>query len=261
VTEHAPILDVVVAIAQEAGRVILPYYEARVAALTKADGTPVTAADTAAESVILAALAQLTPGIPVVAEEMMASGATPRVGRRFWLVDPIDGTKEFIARTGEFTVNIGLIEDGVPILGVIHVPVTGDTYFGSGGAGGRAFRSRPGETPHPIRARPVPAGNRVALASRHSGIGERYERVLAELRAIERRVVGSSLKFCLLASGEADVYPRPGETNEWDTAAGHAIVLAAGGRVDGLDGHPLTYGKPGFLNKGFIAWGAAGPTP
>ncbi len=247
------LLPAIVELALAAGRVIQPLYDAHAAAVTKADGTPVTEADTAAERVILAGLATLTPDVPAVAEEMMAAGARPVVGRTFWLVDPLDGTKEFVARTGEFTVNIGLVVDGVPVLGVIHAPVTGETYAAAGGV---ATWAAAGAGPMPIRVRARPAQGVVCTVSRRHGSGGRTAAFLAELGATERLSMGSSLKFGLIARGLADVYPRFGETSEWDTAAGHAILSAAGGRVVDLDGRPLAYAKPGFRNVGFVAWGA-----
>jgi 3'(2'), 5'-bisphosphate nucleotidase len=247
------LLPAIVDLALAAGRVILPLYDAHAAPTTKADGTPVTEADTAAEGLILAGLADLTPDVPAVAEEMMAAGARPATGRTFWLVDPLDGTKEFVARTGEFTVNIGLVVDGTPVLGVIHAPVTGETYAA---AGGRATWAAAGAAPAPIRARSRPASDVVATVSRRHGAGGPTARFMAENGVTGRLSVGSSLKFGLIARGLADIYPRFGETSEWDTAAGHAILAAAGGRVDDLDGRPLAYGKPGFRNAGFVAWGA-----
>jgi 3'(2'), 5'-bisphosphate nucleotidase len=250
------LLSAIVDLAEAAGRVILPLYEARARAMTKADGTPVTEADVAAERLILAGLGRIAPTIPAVAEEMMADGGAPSVGDTFWLVDPLDGTKEFVARTGEFTVNIGLIAAGIPVLGVIHAPVTGETYAA---AGGRATYAATGESHAiPIAARAMPATGAVATVSRRHGSGGAGAAFLAERGILARTTVGSSLKFGLIARGLADVYPRFGETSEWDTAAGHAILMAAGGRVDGLDGRPLAYGKPGFRNTGFIAWGADG---
>jgi 3'(2'), 5'-bisphosphate nucleotidase len=260
VRDPADGIDDLTALAEEAGRAILGHYAAGAGAETKADGTPVTAADTDAEAIILAGLARLAPGIPAVGEEMMAAGARPAVGRRFWLVDPMDGTKEFLARTGEFTVNIALVEDGAPVLGVIHAPVAGDTYVG--GPAGAFLREAHGAQTRLV-ARAVPASALVGVASRRHAVGGRTDLRLAELGCTERRNVGSSLKFCLIARGEADVYVRYGETCEWDTAAGQAILEAAGGRVEDLQGRRLAYGKPGFLNTGFVAWGreAGGSEP
>ena len=260
------ILAVLKLIAERAGKVILAYYaEAEdIAVREKDDASPVTEADEAAETFILGALNTLTPDIPVVAEEAMAAGEVPEIeGNRFWLVDPLDGTREFLSRNGEFTVNIALIEDGQPAAGVVHAPamamtwagVCGDTEDGSKGSGRAVFA----ETDKPImdiRARPMPAEGAVVVASRRHGSGAELEKFLENYKVAERVTAGSSLKFCLVASGRADLYPRFGRTMEWDTAAGHAVLLAAGGQVCTLDGEPLDYGKPGFENPHFYAVGA-----
>ena len=260
------ILAVLKLIAERAGKVILAYYaEAEdIAVREKDDASPVTEADEAAETFILGALNTLTPDIPVVAEEAMAAGEVPEIeGNRFWLVDPLDGTREFLSRNGEFTVNIALIEDGQPAAGVVHAPamamtwagVCGDTEDGSKGSGRAVFA----ETDKPImdiRARPMPAEGAVVVASRRHGSGAELEKFLENYKVAERVTAGSSLKFCLVASGRADLYPRFGRTMEWDTAAGHAVLLAAGGQVYTLDGEPLDYGKPGFENPHFYAVGA-----
>lgn len=239
--------------AREAGARILELYEAGCGVSEKPDQSPVTEADLAAEAIILAALARFAPGIPVVAEESCAAGRVPQVGRRFFLVDPLDGTKDFVARGRDFTVNIALIEDGLPKLGVVQVPIDGTLYGGIVGKG--AWRER-GGVREPIRVRDVPADGPVALLSR-SHLTEPTIAWLDTRGIADRRPVGSSLKYCLIAAGEADLSVRHGPTSEWDTAAGHAVLLAAGGRMETLDGEPLTYGKPGFLNPGFIAWGRA----
>ncbi|HEX8573037.1 MAG TPA: 3'(2'),5'-bisphosphate nucleotidase CysQ [Allosphingosinicella sp.] len=225
----------------------------------KADGSPVTIADRRAEAIILERLAAAFPNIPVLAEEEAAAGRIPALGRRFFCVDPLDGTRGFVQRTGEFTVNIGLIEDGAPVAGVIYAPDPKSLYYGARGEGG--FRVEDGGEPEPIRTRTRPdrltavasrshASHGTAEKSGHLGIGEFV-------------ASSSSLKFCLVAEGTADVYPRHGQTAEWDTAAGQAILEAAGGRVMALDGEgreagPLRYGKIGdaFLNPPFIAWGS-----
>jgi 3'(2'), 5'-bisphosphate nucleotidase len=172
---------------------------------------------------------------------------------RFWLVDPLDGTKEFIRRNGEFTVNIALIEGDRALLGVVHVPVQGVTYAAAGA--GSATRRRGGEPAQPIGARTIPPRRPVIVHSRSHGDDERLARYVAEHTDAERRVAGSSIKFCLIAAGEADLYPRFGRTMEWDTAAGQAVLEAAGGAVTTLDGACLRYGKPGFANPDFIARG------
>jgi 3'(2'), 5'-bisphosphate nucleotidase len=252
------------AVALEAGALILRYYTEGAESHLKADGSPVTEADQAAEALILPALAQLLPGVPAVAEEAAAAGAVPNVGAgRFWLVDPLDGTKEFLNRNGEFTVNIALIEAGRPVLGVVLAPVLGDLYAGAEGLG--AVVSRAGGADHPITARPAPDADWIAVGSRSHGDQAAEARYLARFPVTTRRARGSSLKFCLVAEGQADIYPRFGPTCEWDTAAGHAVLLAAGGRVEVLDETPLQnhaatrpelgYGKPGFLNPPFVARG------
>jgi 3'(2'), 5'-bisphosphate nucleotidase len=251
----APILLLpkVIAIAERAGAVILEHYHGDTTVRAKADASPVTAADEAGEAVILAGLRELSPEIPIVAEEAVAAGQVPEVGTGpFWLVDPLDGTKEFISRNGEFTVNIGLIENRQPILGVVLAPAKGLAWWGSIGQG--ACR-REGEAVSQIRARPRPALGVVAVASRSHRDAETDAWLKRE--GIEDTVsAGSSLKFCLVAEGKADVYPRFGPTMEWDTAAGHAVLRAAGGRVATISGEPFLYTKPGFRNPGFIACGA-----
>ena len=248
------LLDRIVAIAEDAGRTILDHYRADVVVERKADSSPVTVADREAEALIVAALREIDPEIPVVAEEEAAAGAAPSEGgARFWLVDPLDGTREFIGGTDEFTVNIALVENGTPVLGAVHAPALGDTFGGL--APGTAWRSGRDVVRQPIAARPVPSAGPVILSSRRHGDRDRLAGLLASLEAAGHRTVGSSLKFCLLAAGEGDIYPRYGETHEWDTAAGHAVLLAAGGSVSTTAGEPLRYGKPGFRNPEFIARG------
>jgi 3'(2'), 5'-bisphosphate nucleotidase len=263
-TEHQPqaidetLLAEVEAIAERAGEVILGFYEGPVEARAKADASPVTAADEAAEAVILPALAPLLPGVPIVSEEAVAAGQIPEVhgpgnsGGRFWLVDPLDGTKEFLSRNGEFTVNIALVENGQPVLGVVHIPALGTTY---GGLVPGLARKRHKGTSQPIRVRTPPRGGSIVLSSRSHGDSDALDAFLAGERVGGRRIAGSALKFCLVAEGIADIYPRLGRTMEWDTAAGHAIVAAAGGRVTMVDGGELVYGKPGFDNPHFVARG------
>ena len=201
---------------------------------------------------IVARLAAETPDIPIVAEESVADGDIPKIGQQFWLVDPLDGTREFVAGREEFTVNIALIESGRPTLGVVGVPVRDEIYLGIAGQG--AWYSV-GEHPRKkIGVRSIPRSGRVAVATRSHGNPEtdawlKKENITESVRA------GSSVKFCLLAAGKADVYPRFGRTMEWDTAAGHAVLAAAGGRVETLEGQELIYGKSGFENPYFIAHG------
>jgi 3'(2'), 5'-bisphosphate nucleotidase len=250
----ATLLPFVRTIAHEAGQVILRFYNAGIEVSTKADGSPVTLADGAAEAVILPALHHLTPNIPVVSEEAAAAGHRPDIsGGRFWLVDPLDGTKEFISRNGEFTVNIALIERGVPVLGVVYAPATGDLYAAAGP--GTAIHWAEGRHDHPISVRPRPADGLTVVASRSHGAGSDLDQFLAAYSVKDRVSCGSSLKFCTVASGKADLYPRFGLTSEWDTAAGHAVLIGAGGRVEQPDGSPLVYGKDDILNPHFVAYG------
>jgi 3'(2'), 5'-bisphosphate nucleotidase len=252
------LLAEVEAIAERAGEVILGFYDGAVATRAKADASPVTAADEAAEAAILPALEPLLPGVPAVSEEAVAAGRIPDVhgaknpSGRFWLVDPLDGTKEFISGNGEFTVNIALIDRGRPILGVVHIPALATTYAG---IVPDLARKRHKGVDRPIGARKAPADGAIVLSSRSHGDSDALDAFLAAERVGGHRVAGSALKFCLVAEGIADLYPRLGRTMEWDTAAGHAIVVAAGGRVTRLDGSDLTYGKPGFDNPHFVARG------
>lgn len=252
----AKLLPTVRTIAHEAGQVILRFYNGRYDVATKADGSPVTQADHAAEAVILPALHHLTPGVPVVAEEEVSAGRIPDVsGGRFWLVDPLDGTKEFLSRNGEFTVNIALIDRGVPVLGVVYAPATGDLYAGAGA--GTAVHWIEGRHDYPITVRPPPAEGLTVVASRSHGDPGETDAFLARYTVKERISCGSSLKFCAVAAAKADLYPRFGTTMEWDTAAGHAVLLAAGGRVCADTGaDALAYGKPDFRNPHFVAYGA-----
>ena len=249
----ALLLPKVLAIAEAAGTVILRHFHQGTTVATKADASPVTAADEAGEALILAGLRELTPAVPIVAEESVAAGQVPEVGQGlFWLVDPLDGTKEFISGSGDFTVNIGLIDQGRPVLGVVLAPARGLAWWGSAGQG--ASR-REGHEVCSIAVRQRPALGAVAVASR-SHRDEATDAWLAAEGITDTLSAGSSLKFCLVAEGKADVYPRFGPTMEWDTAAGDAVLRAAGGRVETTDGAPFLYRKPGFRNPGFIAHGA-----
>lgn len=248
--------EAVVDLAEAAGAEILRLYSAGAgAASAKSDGSPVTAADTAAEAVILAGLAQLAPGAVVVAEEdVAAAGVAPAVQDAFWLVDPLDGTREYLARNGEFTVNIAHVVGGVPVAGVVHAPVAGLSWWGCAKG---AFRRGADRVARPIRARPAPSAGLVVAASRAHGDRARLDAYLARFTVAERRSIGSSLKFCRIAEGTLDLYPRFGPTMEWDTAAGDAVLRAAGGAVIDADtGGPLRYGKPDHRNGPFIAHGA-----
>ena len=220
----------------------------------KEDGSPVTEADTAAEAAIVPGLRLLTPDIPVISEEEFSAGKSPdKVGRRFWLVDPLDGTREFLKRNDEFTVNIGLIEDNVPVLGVLYAPALDLMYSGAGT--GSATLIEGGGAERPISCRLPPADGLGVLVSRSHSIGGKVDEYLADETIKERIPQGSALKFGRLADGVADIYPRFGPTCEWDTAAGHAIVLAAGGTLETFEGTPLAYRKPEYLNPGFVAFG------
>lgn len=243
-------------IARQAGTEILRHYEGTVEVQRKADDSPVTAADDAANDLIVAALRRLTPKVPIVAEESVARGDVPETaGGSFWLVDPLDGTKEFISRNGEFTVNIALIEDGRPTMGVVLAPAIGELYSGAAGLG--AFLATDTEPAMKIAARPQAEDGAVVLVSR-SHRDKATDEYLSEVKVKDERSAGSSLKFCVVAAGEADIYPRMGRTMEWDTAAGHAVLSAAGGRVETLDGDELVYDKPGFENPWFVAFGVKG---
>jgi len=253
-----PLLPGLIDAALDAGREVIAVYATHFAVEAKADASPVTEADTRAERVILAHLARLAPGIPVVAEESVAAGRIPAIGRRFFLVDPLDGTREFVSRNGEFTVNIALVEDGRPMLGVVYAPALGTIHAG-GPAGAFAADVADGTCGRlaPIRVRVAPEGL-VAVASRSHRSPE-TDALLARLPVATCVGAGSSLKFCLIAAGQADIYPRLSPTMEWDTAAGDAVLRAAGGRVATLDGADLVYGKRDgakpFLNPDFVALG------
>lgn len=257
--ERARLLDAVCGLARQAGDVIMPYFrDPELATRRKADASPVTVADEEAEAVILAGLAALTPNIPVVAEEEVAAGRIPDVsGGRFWLVDPLDGTKEFVAKRPEFTVNIALVEDRRAVLGAVYVPAADDLYGGGIGVG--AFLEEQGGPRRPIEARKVNSAAVTVAVSRTYGRGTKISNFLSHYKVTGQIEAGSSIKFCLIARGEADIYPRWGGSSEWDTAAGHAVLSAAGGSVTDTDDRAeLTYAKPRFSNPDFIAWGRRG---
>ena len=251
---RSTLLEACTAFADEAAVEIMRIYAGDLGARTKADSSPVTDADHAAETIILRGLRALTPGTPVVAEEEMASGHSPRLdGGPFWLVDPLDGTKEFIKRNGEFTVNIALVEQGRPTVGVVLAPATATLWRGAAGLGAQKREGDGGF--HPIRTRRAPAEGLTACASRSHSVYSDLDIWFRnnDLTVVDRVQAGSSLKFCLIAEGKADIYPRFGPTSEWDTAAGQAVLEAAGGEVVKTDGQPLTYGHPPFRNPHFIA--------
>ena len=251
------------AIALAAGRRITEVRNRPHAVTAKGDGSPLTEADLAAEEVIAAGLAEAAPGMPVLSEEAAERPDFDPAGT-FLLVDPLDGTREFVGASGEFTVNIALISAGRPLCGVVHAPALGRIWRGIVGRGAETAAVPDGAGAEslawrPSRVRPKPAGALTAVASR-SHLDAATEAFLAGLAVAEHRSIGSSLKFCLVADGEADVYPRFGPTMEWDTGAGQAVLEAAGGRVTRPDGGAFTYGKAtdGYRNGPFIAWGDAG---
>jgi 3'(2'), 5'-bisphosphate nucleotidase len=239
-----------------AGREIMAIYSTDFRARTKSDLTPVTEADEAAERIILEGLARVDPQTPVISEEAAASGRVPQVGASFYLVDPLDGTKEFVSRNGEFTVNIAKIENGVPVIGVVYAPAIGRIFWGdiTRGAAEGKIAAEESITWKKLLVRPCPGDGAIVVASR-SHRDSATDDYLKTVKVAKLVSAGSSLKFCLIAAGEADLYPRFGRTMEWDTAAGHAVLLAAGGKVLNSDGQPLSYGKHdrGFDNPGFIA--------
>lgn len=252
------LVDPVCAIARRAGAAILPYYRTDLDIDRKDDRSPVTAADRAADAVIVPALEALTPDIPVVSEERAASHLTDGSGAGpFWLVDPLDGTREFIARRDEFTVNIALVAGGRPVFGVLGIPVRDTVYAGHVANGASAAASRQtGDGPvERVAVRPAPAAGIVVAASRSHDNWDELDDFLDGENVARRIIAGSALKFALVAEGAADLYPRLGPTMEWDTAAGQAIVEAAGGSVRTLNGGPLTYGKAGWRNAGFVVRG------
>ena len=250
------LLEAVIRIARAAGDVIMTIYATDFAVRGKSDASPVTEADELAEAVITQGLRELAPGVTIVAEEAIAAGDEPEVGRWFWLVDPLDGTKEFINRNGEFTVNIALVRDGEPVLGVVLAPALGRLFAGVRGQGAFVVD---GTARRAIRCRAVPAEGLTVVASRSHGDAAALDVFLAGRTLATITNAGSSLKLCLVAAGEADLYPRLGRTMEWDIAAGHAVLAAAGGRVDTVAGPPLRYGKPGFDNPHFAACGQVAP--
>ncbi len=247
----AELLPAVIDIARQAGERILEIYHSEFAVEAKDDKSPLTEADMAAHHVIVAGLGRLTPDIPVLSEESAKIPFSERsTWRRYWLVDPLDGTKEFIKRNGEFTVNIALIEDHQPVLGVIVVPVSGLCYYAVRGQG--AFRQAADGAPEPIHVRPLDLNHLVVAGSR-SHAGPALAGFLARLGSPQLISMGSSLKFCLVAEGKADLYPRLGPTSEWDTGAAQCIVEEAGGIVTDTAMRPLRYNtKESLLNPFFF---------
>jgi 3'(2'), 5'-bisphosphate nucleotidase len=255
-------------VALEAAQVLMAHFAAGVTAETKADRSPVTVADRQSEDIILAGLERAAPGVPVVSEEAASAGHIPSTGDSFFLVDPVDGTKSFIRGSPEFTINIALVSARRPVFGLLYAPAIPDFYVTTGPAEACAARLAPSAEIRSLadcnlellRTR-VPDPNAIGALTSHAHLNARTRQFLDRLRVQERRAVSSSLKFGLLARGEADLYPRLGQTSEWDTAAGHAVLVAAGGMVTTLDETPLLYAKPGFLNSDFVAWGRTPLTP
>ena len=247
--DYARLVDDIAEAARAAGEAILEVVRRGFDVESKHDSSPVTEADHAAELVILAALAQVAPGVPVIAEEEVAAGRIPAHDDIYFLVDPLDGTKEFVRGGDDYTVNIGLIEHGTPKLGVVFAPATGRLHGGCVGSGAWLDEGV-GRRPIATRVR----GEQITAVASKSHLNQ------ATIDYLEAAVgtcgyvsVGSSLKFGIIAEGGADIYPRAAPTSEWDTAAGHAVLLAAGGLVEGPGGSPLQYGKPAFLNRAFVA--------
>ncbi|WP_262690892.1 3'(2'),5'-bisphosphate nucleotidase CysQ [Kordiimonas aestuarii] len=247
-----PLLETVI----KAGDVVMEVYNSDFEVFSKADQSPVTEADRRGEAVIEKALELITPDIPIVGEEAKSEGKCPDIsGGTFWLVDPLDGTKEFIKKGTDFTVNIGLIKDGVPIMGVVYAPAMNKLYWGIKDDGAWTGEVVDGKADNitPIKARKADPDKLVIVASKSHRSAE-LEDYLAHFPGAENVSIGSSLKLCLLATGEADLYPRLGPTCEWDTAAAHAVLLAAGGSVEVAGGKPLAYAKDlkTFLNPWFL---------
>lgn len=246
-------LDAVHALTRAAGRAILDMYELGFEVMEKPDGSPLTQADRTAHEILAAGLHRLAPDIPLLSEESAAAPYSVRAAwERFWLVDPLDGTREFVSRNGEFAVNLALVERGQPVLGVVHVPVWGVSYYACRGRG--AFKHRDTEPPRALRIRSRPDGMPVVAVSR-SHAGPHLAAFLAHLGPHATVPMGSSLKLCLVAEGTADVYPRLGPTMEWDTAAAQCILEEAGGQVLDRDGRALAYNKPDLRNPWFVAGG------
>jgi 3'(2'), 5'-bisphosphate nucleotidase len=235
-------------LASAAGQLVMDVYATDFEVRRKADFSPVSEADEAAEALLVPGVAGLLPGVPILAEEAVSRDGLVDVGSEFVLIDPLDGTKEFVSRNGEFTVNIALVRDGVPVAGCVYAPALDRMYTGGTTATAEG---------KPMTTRPYPEAL-VAVASRSHRDGQ-TDAFLADLGVAETRSAGSSLKFCLVAEGTADVYPRFGPTMEWDTAAGDAVLRAAGGTVTNPDGSIFRYGKAetGFRNGPFVAWGGA----
>jgi 3'(2'), 5'-bisphosphate nucleotidase len=250
--DDAALLNLVTRLAAAAGTAILAIRERGFQVQHKADRSVVTEADHAAEALIIAGLREAIPDCTIVAEEEVAAGKITAATQEVWLVDPLDGTREFTGGGNDFAVNIGLVRNGRPILGAVGVPATGEIFGGIVGVG--AWRQKDGDRT-PITVRTPPVAGLTIVASRHHGDQARLDTFLAGRKVAEVVNFGSSLKFCRVAEGKADLYPRFGRTMEWDTCAPQAVLEAAGGTVTTLDGRPLGYAKPGWDNPHFVCWG------
>jgi 3'(2'), 5'-bisphosphate nucleotidase len=250
--DDTALLTLAAGLASQAGAAILAIRARGFEVEHKADHSVVTEADHAAEKIIVAGLRQALPGCTIVAEEEVASGKVTAATPEVWLVDPLDGTREFTSGGDDFAVNIGLVRNGRPILGVVGVPATGEIFGGIVGVG--AWRQKDGAR-SVVAVRPPPAAGLTVVASRHHGDQAQLDAFLGGRTVAEVVNFGSSLKFCRVAEGQADLYPRFGRTMEWDTCAPQAVVEAAGGSVLTLDGQPLGYAKPGWDNPHFVCWG------
>jgi 3'(2'), 5'-bisphosphate nucleotidase len=250
--DDAALLELAAGLAQQAGVAILEIRARGFDVLRKEDRSPVTEADHAAEAIIAAGLRAAEPDIPVIAEEEFAAGRISTVTPQYWLVDPLDGTREFAAGNDEFAVNIGLVRDGVAVLGVVGIPAAGELFGGIVGQGAWK-RTAAGQTV--VSARQPPEEGVTVLASRYHGSSERLDAFLQGKRVARVINFGSSVKFCRLAEGIADLYPRFGRTMEWDTCAPQAVLEAAGGTVSTFEGERLRYGKAGWENPHFVCTG------
>jgi 3'(2'), 5'-bisphosphate nucleotidase len=250
----ADLMDELTRITAQAAEAILDFATAT-GVRSKADGSPVTAADEAAEAIICDGLKRLAPAVPVISEEHAArERPTPIAGGSYFLVDPLDGTREFIAGRDEYTINIALMTDGAPLLGIIGAPALGIFWRGVVGRGADRILAADTDVPTPIHTRPRPASEAVVMISR-SHLEARTKSYVDGLSGAKLVQSGSSIKFCRLAEGSADLYPRLAPTHDWDIAAGHAILKAAGGIVIAPDGAPLVYGTNDLLIPAFLAWG------
>jgi 3'(2'), 5'-bisphosphate nucleotidase len=263
-SDHRHLAEGLLGVALAAGRVQMLHRRAGLSPESKADSSPVTAADRESEAIILAGLARLAPGIATIAEESVTEGRIPSIGETFFLVDPLDGTKGYVKGRDDFTINIALVENRRPVFGLLYAPALADFYVTLGPSEAVTARLSPDAsvsrlsecTLAPLRTR-APDPSALAALTSQSHLNTATARFLAGYSIVDKRAVSSSLKFGLIAKGEADLYPRVGPTSEWDTAAGHAVLAAAGGTVTTLDGKPLLYGNTQnrFINPDFVAWG------